>query len=53
MEIVLIQSVLGREIAQFLIGPQRGVSEGEVIVIKRRKYLSQNNFHRELEIDLI
>lgn len=53
METVLIQLVLGRYIDQFLIGPQSGASENEVIVIGMQKYLSQNNFHRELEIDLI
>lgn len=53
MEIVLIQSILGRYIGQYLIGPQRGVSEGEVIVIGMQTYLSQNNFHRELQIGLI
>lgn len=53
MEIVLIQSVLGRYIDQFLTGTQRGVNEDEVIVTGMQQYLSQNNFHRELERDLI
>ena len=41
MEIVLIQSVFGRYIDQFLIGPQKGASKNEVIVIGMQKYLVQ------------
>lgn len=41
MEIVLIQSVLGRYIDQFLIGLQKGPSKNEVMVIGMQKYLGQ------------
>lgn len=41
MDIVLIQLVTGRYINQFLIGPQKGSSKNEVIVIGMQKYFGQ------------